>query len=236
MSIFTRSPTLRGGAIIPGMVVVGLDACRAGWVGVVLADGRFERAVVDASAEDVVASCSPVVVGIDIPIGTTARGLRACDVAARAFVGPRRNSVFPALPTSVMDAADYAEAAARCVAVSGRGLTKQSWALVAKTREVAALRDRLTVPVYEVHPEVSFRALAGEPFPWAKTTWNGLALRRRLLAEAGIDIPDDLGAAGAAGPDDVLDAAVVAWSAARIAAGTASSLPHPPEDGIAIWY
>ena len=219
------------------MVVVGLDACRAGWVGVVLADGRFERAVVAASADDVVASCSPVaVVGVDIPIGTTTLGRRECDVQARAFVGPRRNSVFPALPTSVMDAADYAEAAARCVAVSGRGLSKQSWALVAKTREVAALRDRLDVPVHEVHPEVSFRALAGDPLRWAKTTWNGLALRRRLLAEAGITLPDDLGMAGAAGPDDVLDAAVVAWTAARIAAGTAKPLPDPPEDGIAIWY
>lgn len=218
------------------MEVVGLDACRDGWVGVVLEDGVFARAVVTASAEEAIGSCSPAVVGVDIPIGTTAIGRRACDVEARAFVGPRRHSVFPALPTSVMDAADYAEAAARCVAVSGRGLSKQSWALVAKTREVAALRERVGVPVYEVHPEVSFRALAGEPLRWAKTTWNGLARRRRLLAEAGIAVPDDLGAAGAAGADDVLDAAVVAWSAARIAAGTASSLPHPPEDDIAIWY
>ena len=218
------------------MVVVGLDACRTGWVGVVLADGRFDRAVLAASAEDVVALCSPVAVGVDIPIGTTAVGVRACDVAARAFVGARRNSVFPALPTSVMDTVDYAEAAARCITVSGRGLSKQSWALVAKTREIAVLRDRIEMPVYEVHPEVSFRALAGEPLPWAKTTWNGMALRRRLLADASIEIPDDVGEAGAARPDDVLDAAVVAWSAARIAAGTAKSLPHPPEDGIAIWY
>ncbi|MBW3669832.1 MAG: DUF429 domain-containing protein [Actinobacteria bacterium] len=218
------------------MEVVGLDACRSGWVGVVLEDGVFAGAVVAASAEEAIASCSPTVVGVDIPIGTTAIGRRACDVAARVFVGPRRHSVFPALPTSVMDAADYAEAAARCVAVSGQGLSKQSWVLVAKTREVAALRHHVGVPVHEVHPEVSFRALAGEPLRWAKTTWNGLALRRRLLAEAGIVVPDDVGAAGAAGPDDVLDAAVVAWSAARIAAGTASSLPDPPEDGIAIWY
>jgi predicted RNase H-like nuclease len=38
----------------------------------------------------------------------------------------------------------------------------------------------------------------------------------------------------------VVDAAVVAWSARRIAAGTASSLPDPPEDSdgraVAIWY
>jgi len=41
--------------------------------------------------------------------------------------------------------------------------------------------------------------------------------------------------------DDVVDAAVVAWSATRIARGEAQSLPEPPEhdsDGrpVAIWY
>lgn len=54
-------------------------------------------------------------------------------------------------------------------------------------------------------------------------------------------MPDDLGAAGEqARVDDVLDAAVVAWTAQRVAAGEARPLPDPPEtfsDGIpcAIW-
>jgi predicted RNase H-like nuclease len=41
-------------------------------------------------------------------------------------------------------------------------------------------------------------------------------------------VPDDLGAAGRAGADDVLDAAAVAWTASRLAAGTAVSFPDPP--------
>jgi predicted RNase H-like nuclease len=62
-----------------------------------------------------------------------------------------------------------------------------------------------------------------------------------LLAEAGIVIPDDLGHAGTAGADDILDAAVAAWSASRIAAGNAISLPDPPQFDtnnrkVAIWY
>lgn len=53
-----------------------------------------------------------------------------------------------------------------------------------------------------------------------------------MLKDAGIVIPDHLGNAKAAGTDDVLDAAAAAWSAKRIATGTAVSLPDPPEPDI----
>jgi len=47
-------------------------------------------------------------------------------------------------------------------------------------------------------------------------------------------------AAGQAAPDDVLDAAVAAWTAARKANGEAATLPPEPplRDGraVAIWY
>lgn len=97
------------------------------------------------------------------------------------------------------------------------------------------------VRVAETHPEVCFAAMADTTLAYAKKTWAGAELRRRLLAEAGIELPADLGAAGGeAAVDDVLDAAAAAWTAARIAAGTAHCLPDPPEvfsDGLpgAIW-
>jgi predicted RNase H-like nuclease len=59
---------------------------------------------------------------------------------------------------------------------------------------------------------------------------------------AGLALPDELDdAAAAVAVDDVLDAAVVAWSAMRIARGAAISIPDPPEDDergypMAIWY
>lgn len=75
----------------------------------------------------------------------------------------------------------------------------------------------------------------------SKKTWNGQIARRALLARAGIVLPDNMAGAGNIPPDDILDAGAVAWSAARIAAGRASSLPHPPQAGaggaeIAIWF
>jgi predicted RNase H-like nuclease len=84
--------------------------------------------------------------------------------------------------------------------------------------------------VFEVHPEVSFRELLGRT-PSSKRTASGASERRLALAEAGIDLPDlpyPL--------DDVLDAAIVAWSAMRYAHGKALPIPqgHRPQVG-AIW-
>lgn len=84
--------------------------------------------------------------------------------------------------------------------------------------------------IHEVHPEVSFHALAGGvPPAYAKKTWRGQNLRRSLLAEAGLVLPEELGEADRIPVDDVLDAAAAAWSAHRIALGTANRLPEVPE-------
>ncbi|MBE1468866.1 DUF429 domain-containing protein [Kibdelosporangium phytohabitans] len=48
--------------------------------------------------------------------------------------------------------------------------------------------------------------------------------RRRLLTDAGIPLDSDLGEAGRkAGVDDILDAAICAWTAQRFARGHARS-------------
>ncbi len=92
-----------------------------------------------------------------------------------------------------------------------------------------------------MHPELSFATLAGAPMRHGKKTWAGAVERRRRLATAGITIDGDLGPdPGRAGVDDVLDAGAAAWTMLRWAAGTARSLPDPPEpmpDGVAcaIW-
>ena len=94
----------------------------------------------------------------------------------------------------------------------------------------------------EVHPAVCFAELAGRPLPYGKSTWAGVERRRRLLDGVGLTLAPDLGVAGqCAGVDDVLDAAVAAWTAGRVRDGIARSLPDPPEvfsDGLAaaIWY
>jgi predicted RNase H-like nuclease len=88
---------------------------------------------------------------------------------------------------------------------------------------------------------VSFAELASSPLPDGKRTWAGVQHRRRLLADAGIYLADNVGEAGRhAAVDDVLDAGAAAWTALRVATGAATPLPDPPiehSDGwpAAIW-
>jgi predicted RNase H-like nuclease len=105
--------------------------------------------------------------------------------------------------------------------------------LRAKLLEADRYRERCGHPLYEVHPELAFGALAGAPLRLSKHTAPGRELRRELLARVGITLP-----AGQPGPGggarrapltDVLDAAAVAWSARRIALGQAVVIPARPQ-------
>ncbi|WP_433894570.1 DUF429 domain-containing protein [Streptomyces sp. CA-111067] len=109
-------------------------------------------------------------------------------------------------------------------------------------RQVSGTRRRDGRSPYEMHPEVSFQAMAGgTPLSQSKKSWRGQAVRRALLAAAGIQLGDELGEADSVPTDDVLDAAAAAWSAHRIAVETAQRLPATAERDaagrlVAIWY
>ncbi|OIJ68188.1 DUF429 domain-containing protein [Streptomyces mangrovisoli] len=213
------------------MDVLGVDACgKRGWVGIRLTDGAYAGSLVDTRLASLIARGAGVsAVGVDMPLGLVEKGWRAADLAARAVLGPRRNSVFLVAPRSAWQQPDHGTAADRCQELTGSRLTVQAWALKPKlleARECWLADGRL----HEVHPEVSFRALAGGvPLTYAKKTWRGQNRRRALLTDAGLVLPDELGEADHVPVDDVLDAAAAAWSAHRIALGTAERLPGVPE-------
>jgi predicted RNase H-like nuclease len=229
-------------------VVLGVDGCRAGWVGVVLTPdppvlsvlGATIGALVDAGAAAAGAAGPLAAIGIDMPIHPPEIGPRPADVAARAHLGRKASSIFLTPARSVLGATTYAEACEVARSIDGRGISRQAWALRGKILEVGAWLDSAPCPVYEIHPEVSFSVLSGTPIIPSKKTAEGLAARWCALESAGIVVPPGLEDAPGVARDDVLDAAVVAWSARRIAAGLARSFPDPPErlgDGrvAAIW-
>lgn len=223
------------------MHVIGVDAYPLGWVAVELRDGAFVRAMLASSLYEVVtASSGSTVIGVDIPLGLLPDRWRAADTIAAEQLGPRRSSVFRVPPRPVWQQTEFAAANRVCRELTGSGLSRQTWALRPKLLEANAIWDRHPGLLFEGHPEVSFRAMAGAPLTHAKKTWAGQAKRRALLARHGITLPDELGPAGQAPSDDVLDAAAVAWSANRVATGAAASHPDPPEElagsKIAIWY
>ncbi len=202
-----------------------------------LIDGSFRRAFTTERLRAALSRLqSAQVIGIDIPIGFPSAGIRPADLAAREVVGPRRHSVFLVPPRRVIRADNYTEARELAKSVWGRGLPAQTYALRDKILEADELQAE--GGLIEVHPEVSFRVLAGEPLRYPKRTWNGLQQRLALLEEVGIYLPHLLDEAGRVPADDLLDAAVVAWSADRHARSRSAHLPADADirRQPVIWY
>lgn len=191
-------------------------------------------------AELIAALPADALVGVDMPVGLLdgfEPGGREADRLARARLGPvRGTSVFSAPPRAALerwrDEPDYLSVKAT---VDGH-LTKQAFFILDKIAEVddfvrAHGQDRIV----EIHPELGFMELAGTPLIEPKRGLAGRARRRELLERAGVSVPARPPPGARGGPrvawDDLLDATVVAWSAARVVAGEAGRLPaSPPVD------
>ncbi len=203
-------------------------------------DGTFSAALlVDTLIEVLEAFPSARTIAVDVPIGLPTEGARAADLEAKMLLGPRRSTVFPVPPMPVLEQTTYAAARAKAVELTGKSISAQSYALRHNIVEADSIRG--DERVFEVHPELAFRALIGRVLLSNKRTWNGAAERRQALKSVGIVLPTHLGSAGDTPVDDVLDAAVCAWSARRIDAGSAECVPAEPVldvDGrrIAIWF
>ncbi len=236
--------------------LAGIDGCRLGWVAAfVRRDGGEVRVRLVPRFIDVAAAPeAPDVIAVDMPIGLPGRigpGGRGPEKAVRPLLGMRQSSVFSVPSRAAVYAEDYREAC-RVAALTSeppRQVSKQLFMIAPKIREVdAALRadPALAARVFEVHPEVAFWRLNGEraldepkkvkgtPYP------PGLALRRRLLAAAGLADAAAGTPPRGAGPDDLLDALACAAIARRIRASIARPFPDPPgrdEFGlpVAIW-
>lgn len=217
--------------------MTGIDACPGGWVAVTLT-ASGPPAVTVAPTLDALEISGPA--GIDMPLGLLACGWRAADALARRALGRRGPTVFAIAPRPVWAEPSYAEANRRCRELTGQGLSVQAWGLRARLLDADLYRRTCPHPLHEVHPELAFAALAGTPLADSKHTPAGRAIRRTLLAEAGIELHWDSGPARHAPPGrpprgprpaghDLLDAAAVAWSARRIAAGTAVVLTDPAQ-------
>jgi predicted RNase H-like nuclease len=213
--------------------VTGVDGCAAGWVAVTLGPQNRPAAprVRIAVAKTLDELPLTGVTGIDMPLGLLDAGWRDADRLARRALGRRGSTVFAIPPLAVWECETYAHANQVCRDLTGKGFSVQAWGLRRKIAEADEFRRRtLSAPspvrLYEVHPELSFAAMAGAPLPDSKHTAAGLAVRRALLAAEGITVCTRV--AGTA-EDDLLDAAAVAWSARRIAAGQATVLTSPAQ-------
>ncbi|WP_396202888.1 DUF429 domain-containing protein [Gemmatimonas sp.] len=227
-------PTPRGSWL---STLTGVDGCRIGWVAATrgLHSDECSVEVFPTFANLLASTATSKVIAVDIPIGLSESAPRPTDLSARRFLGPRASSVFPAPCRASLDGTSYESASAPSFAASGKKLTKQTYAIIAKIREVdlalrtdSAMRQR----VVEVHPEVCVAVLNGDQ-PMANPKKRSAGKQERLAL-----LPTQYQAAFAVArprwlhkevaTDDILDALVALGTAVRVHSGSARSFPPTP--------
>lgn len=231
---------------------LGVDISNGRWAGVLLGDRSDVSVVADTIGGLFDAACAverPKGIAIDIPIGPPVAGTRACDAAARAVLKGRSATLFTSPSLAALQVArdqgygdaGYEAASAANREAQGVGLSRQAYALSRKILDVHDwLADGVDVPVVECHPEVCFAHMVNplDPTPpkHRKTSWEGMRHRIQMLKGAGIDVQYIRDETGLIGADDLVDAAVCAWTARRHWAGNAVRYPGEGALGdAAIW-
>jgi len=232
-------------------IIAGIDGCKLGWLCI---SRDFSAGVVDsavyADAEKLVQQEPlPDIIAVDIPIGLTSSGYRQCDVDARKLLGKRKSSVFPAPIRPVLGLSSYSQANALHKEITGKGMSKQSYAICRKIFEFDQLLVKspsLQQRVKEVHPEVSFWAWNNhQPIAYNKKKSEGRKIRREMIEEYfGTEVLDEVRCKYArknVADDDIHDSFAALWTAERILTNKARRLPETPvvdEKGLymEIWY
>ena len=219
---------------------VGVDGCRAGWlaIGLEAEDSWQVNTFPDVSSLWNHHQQASLIL-IDIPIGLKAEGRaeRRCDPQARKLLGPRRSSVFPAPSRRAIYARSYQEACDVNQRLTGKRLSVENWNIIPKIREVDCLlsvalsaRGRIR----EIHPELCFWGLAGQPMQHAKKRSEGLLERTQLLQSIYPQTADIIAYALSAyrrkdvARDDILDALAAAVTG-LMGGDNLVSIPQEPE-------
>ena len=143
---------------------VGVDGCKAGWIGVGLDDGDGARVKVREKFSEILECFEDArLILVDIPIGLleeATRGGRDCDKEARKVLpNKRKPSVFSAptrqIMNEIMEIQEWRP---------GLGITKQTFGIIPKIAEVnktLSSDENASPKVREAHPEICFWALNG---------------------------------------------------------------------------
>ncbi len=201
--------------------VLGIDGCRAGWFAIVNQDGHWSYTL--APSIDILLGdhAEAERIFIDIPLGLADDQTRECDQLARRLLSPyRHSSVFSTPVREAVYAGNYAQACQINAQQTARRITRQTWNICPKIREVDSWLHQTPEAqsrVYESHPEVAFYALnRARPLETRKKSPEGREQRLTLLTQAMGNAPRLYDQAVHQYPrtqlqtDDILDAMVLA--------------------------
>jgi len=222
---------------------VGVAWAEGSWVAVAFDAEGFEEADVFSGVGDCWARYEERAgrVLVDVPIGLVEDGSegRRCDDLARELLGPLAETVVVPPVREATRKRRYPAAQRVNERKADRGITERAFEM----SDAIVAVDELLQNVPEAraafapsHAEVCFRAFAGEPLEQPREYAGGYAERLRTLATYDRDAPPVVQAAAeaVAGHEvtvaDVLDATVLAYTAAPGDGQLRSLPPDPPTD------
>jgi predicted RNase H-like nuclease len=218
-------------------LIIGIDGCKSGWFSIWENQDKSIHSSVFSNLNELknfFKNESQLILGIDMPVVLSEVIPRQADQLARKLLSKKASSVFTAPTPEMLDQPNYEKASLVSKRLFGKSMSLQSWYLFPKIKDVQTMIHHEDMQIYEIHPELSFRAMNNEQVILeSKKTQEGFALRKALLSmhfknfifedirnqHARKDVMDN----------DILDALAVLWSAKRIQSNQASYLPQAPE-------
>ena len=218
-------------------LIIGIDGCKSGWFSVWENQDKSIHSSVFSNLNELknfFKNESQLIVGIDMPVVLSEVIPRQADQLARKLLSKKASSVFTAPTPEMLDQPNYEKASLVSKKLFGKSMSLQSWYLFPKIKDVQTMIHHEDMQIYEIHPELSFRAMNNEQVILeSKKSHEGFAIRNSLLTMhfknfifeeirrqyARKDVMDN----------DILDALAVLWSAKRIQSNQASFLPQAPE-------
>ncbi len=207
---------------------LGIDSCSYGWVSFILNQKQWNIEIFRNINSLWKKYYDSKLILIDIPIGLRSEGAKArlCDTAARIYLTKKRSSsIFPTPCRKALDASSYQEANNINRELTGKGLSKQTYNIMSKIKEVDTLLKKdhqASDIIIESHPEVCFTALKNKkPLGFYKKTQKGIEQRFTLLNSFNnfkknpLDFAKNNFKRNDLAIDDVLDAWVLAVSASK---------------------
>ncbi len=218
---------------------IGVDGCKGGWIVAVINNGNIQ---IDkfVSIEAIVGTHTKFdSFLIDMVIGfpNTPKDVRP-DTFARKIVSPRTSTVFAVPCREAVYADTEEEQICQNVKRLGKGLAKQTMAIIPKMRELDKFLNRQEQyknQIRESHPEVCFARLNGSVVMSKKGQKEGMVERVNILKEylpvLTCNLIEKKAREFGCNQDDIVDAvclAVTGWLSMH--GQTEAIPPHPQED------
>lgn len=221
------------------MKYLGVDGCKGGWISACYGSGeilifRNIRELVSHYQDD-------FLIFLDIPIGLASakNKNRNCEKEARKLLSAnKKSSIFPVPCRESLEGLNYEDAKSINHNVLGCGISKQTWFIMPKIKEVNSLlieNKSLQPAIKESHPEISFKYLnLGIPLVHSKKTEKGISERLEILRKYKPNSSTMFHKAlltykrKEVAKDDILDALCLAITAER-SVNFGRSIPHNPK-------